>query len=375
MTNGYIAAAQTMGKAVVLGTVKYLILHVTPICNARCRFCFNADGMDERRGGELMPLEGLQNMAATIGTLPHLTLSGGEPTLRTDTHEIFRAFYQRAGTRFFTIPTNGFLPERVEELISRFVEDCPSGFFNLCLPFYGDKATFEDQMGVPDAYDKFRKTYDVIERAKQRHSNISGALIFVLNKYNRDHYREVTDLAAREFPGMPFGIHWPRGVTRERDARDVSIEDYVDAYNYTLATRKTKNRRNPFTVVQEAMQYQFRDRIASVVRGQTKDLDCKAGMNFLVIYDDGTVFPCEMIDVVGMPKGEGAPESAMLGRLDDFDYDLNALLRSERAQEVIRWIDSHPCACTWECAIYCRTVYSPTALSRLAFNSVRYMIG
>ncbi len=374
MSFRYLAAAKSLGKATLLGNVKYLILHVTPICNAKCRFCFNADGMDERRDANTLTLGEIQRLAKSVGTLPQLTLSGGEPTLRKDTIDILRAFYEHAETRFFTIPTNALLPNRVEELIEQFQDVCPKGFFNLCLPFHGDEETYDNQMGVPGNFRKFKKTYEIIEDAKQRYTNISGALVCVISKFNHEHAKKIVDLSHAEFPGMPLGLHYARGITRERDARDFPIEAYEDIYDYELSRKTSKSRRNPYTVVQEAIQQQMKDTIAGVVKGEITNLDCKAGKNFLVIYDDGSVFPCELIDVVGMPPGDGAPAESGLGNIRTFDCDLRALLASDHARRVIEWIDTHDCACTWECAIFSKIINTPSKALRLSIEAVEYML-
>ncbi len=369
----YVQAAGSLAKSTLTGTVKYLILHVTPVCNARCRFCFNADGMEERKTEPTLKLEHIQKIASTIGTLPQLTLSGGEPTLRKDVPEIFRAFYLDAGTRFFTIPTNGSLPDRVSNLIESFERDCPNGFFNLCLPFHGDQETFDDEMGVQGFFEKFKETYKVVRNASKRYGNISGALVCVINKYNQGRYREITDLAHSEFPELPLGMHYARGVTRDRSVRDFTIEEYERAYDYEFSQKRNKNRTNPFTVVQESIQTQMSQIISGVVRGEITNLGCDAGRKILVIYDNGTVYPCEMIEVVGIPEGEGKPTDPCMGRLEDFDYDIAALLESPKARHIANWLKTHDCACTWECAVYNAIVSKPASMVRLAVDAVEYM--
>ena len=44
----HVQGVKSLGKAILLGKIKYLILYVTSACNAKCRMCFNWDGMRER---------------------------------------------------------------------------------------------------------------------------------------------------------------------------------------------------------------------------------------------------------------------------------------------------------------------------------------
>jgi len=373
MGNRYIEAAESVVRAAVLRKVPYLILHVTSRCNARCRMCFNWNGMMNRRAQEPLSIENIRKIARSMKVLPQLTLSGGEPMLREDIHEIVQAFYDHAGTRFFGLPTNALMPQRVERLIEYFVTHCPKAFLNICLPFHGTEETFDDIMGVPGSFQKLRQTYDLVVAAKRVHRNVSCLLNCVMSKYNHTQYKSIIDLADAEFRDAPLGIAYARGITHERDATLFDVESYMAANEYLMAHRRGLSRYNPYTVIFSAIGAQMCRLVADVERGMVTTLNCKAGRSILVIYDDGTVYPCELLDVVGIPSGDNAPESACMGDLGDFDYDLSALLKSDRARRMTGWIREHECTCTWECAIYRTIIHSPTKLARLGIDIARYL--
>lgn len=367
----YLQAAISVGKAAVLGNVKYLILHVTALCNARCRMCFNWDHMAARRGENAHTLEDLVKLAHSMKPLPQLTLSGGEPLLRQDVSDILRAFYEGAGTRFFSIPTNALLPRRVAEVIERFKRDCPRGFLNFCLPFHGVGDRLDDIMGVPGNYQCLGESFRVIRETHAK--NISCNLNFVMSKFNWQDYKKILDTALRDFPLAPIGIAYARGLTHERDAVDVPIEAYEEAHQYLAARCRNKSRYNPYTIMFDAIGDQVHAIVLGVLQGAVKGLGCKAGKNLLVIYDDGSVHPCELLDIVGIPPGNDAPPDSCLGNLHDFDYDLRALLADDRARRVIRWIATHECACTWECAAYSKIVNTPAEVARLGVRVMKYL--
>ncbi len=362
----YTSAARSYGKALLRGKIRYMILHVNSVCNAKCRMCFNWDGMMARRNEKAHTVEELQRLASSMGVLPQLTLSGGEPFLRKDVAEILRTFYDHAQTRFFTIPTNSLLPDRVEQTINAFLEHCPQGFLNFCLPFHGTEEHYDDIMGVPGNYGKFLRTFEVVRKARETSPNISCVLNFVMSKFNYGHYREIIDKATKEFPGVPMGIAYARGITHERDATDVPVEVYREAYLYLLKQRRSRAQYNPYALIVDAIAEQMFVTVARVAEGETKDLACRAGRNFIVVYDNGAVYPCELLDVVGIPKGEDAPKQTCLGNLHDFDYDLSALLSTDHARHLIHWLETHDCACTWECATYSTIVNRPKGAARLA---------
>lgn len=373
----HLTAAKVVGAAALKGNIKYFILHVNSVCNAKCRMCFSWDGMMERWDAKGHSMEEIDKLAASMYPLPQLTVSGGEPLLRKDLPEILQSFYDNAGTRMFTIPTNSLQPDRVERMIGHFIEHCPNGFLNFCLPFHGVEEHFDNIMGVPGNYQKFKKTYRVVQSNRAKHDNISCVLNFVMSKFNYTEYETIIDLAYEEFPEAPIGIAYCRGITHENDATDVPIEIYQDAQAYLARRKKNHTRFNPYTIMFDSIGEQLCTIISDVVTGDTRDLHCGAGKHFLVAYDNGMVYPCELLETVGMPKpnnpDEIPPTHHHLGDLHDFDYDMGKLLSSPRAQDLTRWIATHECACSWECAVYSKIVHSPKELATLSAKTLQYM--
>ncbi len=369
-----ITAARAMGAAMLLGRIEYLVLHVTSQCNARCRMCFNWDGMRARAKEESHSVSELVKLARSMRQLPQLTCSGGEPLLREDLPEIVQAFYEHSGTRFFSIPTNALRPDRVASMAEHFVNHCPDGFLNFCLPFHGVDAHFDDILGVPQAYKHFHDTWDVIQKLRARHANISCVLNFVMSKFNYGSWREALDRAMTDYADAPIGVAYARGLTHEREASDVPLDEYRAAQEYLRQHKRQSKNFNPYVVMFDTIGELITTVVADVAAGNRRDIGCHAGRRLLVVYENGLVYPCEMLEVVGIPEGksgETKPEDPCLGNLHDFDYDMAALLRTERARLLTRWIARHECACTWECAIYNRTIHSPSEVLKLAAAMTR----
>ncbi len=374
MRNRLFTAAGSVGKAFLQGKIKYLIFHVTSRCNAKCRMCFNWDGMEARRGESQLTLPEFVETAKGIKLLPQLTLSGGEPLLRDDLADIIKAFYDHAQTRFFTVPTNGLSPERLHDLIERFETNAPGAYLNVCLPFHGTGALFEDILGVPGSYDKFEKSYAVIAEAKKRYPNISCALNFVMNKFNHEEYKQTIDFARKEFPDTPIGVAYARGETHEKEAVEFPIESYMAAQEYVRKSQRKKSTANPYTLMNESIGRQISDVVAGVARGEVTKLNCKAAKNFLVIYETGDVYSCELINSIEADQGNHESMPACLGSLRNFDYDVYRLLDSKHAKDIISRIQDKGCVCTWECAIYSNIIHSPMQIARLGLNMCGYLL-
>ena len=63
MLKRHLAASKTMARASVLRKIKYMILHVNSVCNAKCRMCFSWDGMMDRWDAKGQSLEDLTRLA------------------------------------------------------------------------------------------------------------------------------------------------------------------------------------------------------------------------------------------------------------------------------------------------------------------------
>lgn len=377
----HLSASRSMAKAVMGGNVKYMVFHVTSRCNARCRMCFNWEGMQRRKDVAGPSLEDVRRLASSMRALPQLTLSGGEPLLRKDLPQIIQLFYENAQTRFFTVPSNSLSPGRIENLIDEFTTHCPDAFLNFCLPFHGDADHYDDIMGVPGNFVKFNESFAIVKRKKLEHPNISCVLNFVMSKFNYTRYREIIDLALAEYPEGSLGIAYCRGETHEEDATDVPIEVYREAHRYLRERRRAHATANPYTIMFDTIGSRMAERIEAVVSGSLTDLRCGAGRRFVAVFDNGEVFPCEMLDAVGIPEAVSEeerhkrPDTPCLGNLRDYDYDMRALLASDTARNAIAWLDGHACACTWECAVYSRILHDPAEWLGMARGAGRALAG
>ena len=377
MLKRHLKASTTMAKASVFGSIKYMILHVNSVCNAKCRMCFSWEGMMDRWDAQGQSLEDLTRLAKSMEPLPQLTCSGGEPLLRKDLPDILKAFYDHANTRFFTLPTNSLMPHRVSALIDHFTENCPEAFLNFCLPFHGVEEHFDNVMGVKGNFKKFKETVGIIRARKNEHPNLSILLNFVVSKFNAENYKEIIDLYDRDYADLSMGIAYARGITHEPDAKDFPVEAYVKAQAYLSKLRKNHSRSNPYTLLFDAIGDQFSVIISEVAQGMRRNLACGAGRNFIVVYDNGAVFPCELLEAVGIPAAVGNEKQhtePSLGNLQDFNFDMRALLQSDTAKSTINWIKTHDCACTWESAIFSKIVHSPTEALKLSANAARHLL-
>ena len=90
--------------------------------------------------------------------------------------------------------------------------------------------------------------------------------------------------------------------------------------------------------------------------------NCYAGRLIGVIYSNGVVYPCELLE-------------KPLGNLRDFEMNLPALWASSRTREVTDWIWSSKCHCTHECFMAVNLLFNPKYYPRLLWEYSKIKIG
>ena len=134
---------------------------LTARCNFNCKMCYVhlTEAEQRRRGRELTAQEwiALGEAAKRAGTV-FLLLTGGEPFLRPDFPEIYRALH-RMGF-LISINTNGALLN--DELLELFREETPT---RINVSLYGTtNATYQTLCGVP-AYDRIVRSIERMRSA------------------------------------------------------------------------------------------------------------------------------------------------------------------------------------------------------------------
>ena len=98
-----------------------LRLSVTDRCNIRCFYCMPADQVEFRPREELLSFEEIERFVRALTPLGvrRLRLTGGEPLLRRDLHELVRRLAQLRGVEDVALTTNGMLLAGQAELLKR----------------------------------------------------------------------------------------------------------------------------------------------------------------------------------------------------------------------------------------------------------------
>ena len=96
------------------------------------------------------------------------------------------------------------------------------------------------------------------------------------------------------------------------------------------------------------------------------DFDCIAGLKFIEVYQDGNVIPCEILETL-----VDDDKKYKMGNLQDFDFNIQRLLKSKKALDVIKFIKASKCHCTFECSKYMDVIYNKKFYPKLIKNAVK----
>jgi len=338
------------------GPALHLTLFVTGACNLRCRHCFHwkevAAGVP---GPPLEDIRKLADSAARMGPLLWVSFGGGEPFLRADLPELARAF-GRHGLRHLAIPTNG-LVERQHASLERMLDENPETFVSVAVSFDGPPAIHDAIRQIPGGHARALAAVRRLKQQQAGRTNLGVGVILTVTKANQEvlasHVEELVDALDPD----NVTINLARDDALDRELLDVDL----DRYREVVATRTRLRREGklrhfdfPLARLASARDQLVAEHVERVARGDdSAHLPCTAGSLSAVVFEDGRLAPCEILD-------------APLGNLNDVDWDLERLWNAPEAEAVRRCIRKTRCSCTWECAQGDNVLFQPRSWPRLA---------
>jgi MoaA/NifB/PqqE/SkfB family radical SAM enzyme/glycosyltransferase involved in cell wall biosynthesis len=335
----------------------YLIHFLTHRCNARCGHCFDSPQRLAIVQRQELDLSRIRRLAASVGPVGHLSLTGGEPLLRDDIAEIVAAYYE-AGVRSFSLSSNGSYPERLAALLPQMAAAAPFGRIIVTISVDGIGARHDKLRGLPGLYAKVERSLAVLRQARQWLPQIKAHACITLTSDNAGHIDEIL-VRLRRLRLDQVEMTRLRGVPADPSVRGVDDATF-DAASASIAAANGAARglAQLFSRLDRAM--------FTIVHQPDRPWPCGgclAGRRLAVIQADGTVLPCEMLRSM-RPHDAPAYDNFALGRLDAFGDDLGALLASPQAQRITGYIRKTDCRCSFECAIFATIAYRPWRLWR-----------
>jgi radical SAM protein with 4Fe4S-binding SPASM domain len=339
-----------------------LIYFVTTRCNAACPHCFYSAELNNPLKKD-MSLEEIQKFSKSMDDLLVMYFGGGEPFLRTDLPVIAEIFYKNNNVRLFGIPTNAFLPVLMLPSIDRMCQKCPDAniLINISLDDIG--IAHEQFRKVPGGWAKLLETIAGIKELQKKHKNLALGTNCTFTTFNQDRIKDIYLYMRDEIKPDSININLVRGTPKERIAKNIDISKYrevIQMLQHDLDTGKLGYTTSSFQPFINQNQRRTKELIYNTFMDNKAHVECIAARLMGVVYPDGDVFPCEILED---PKWK-------LGNLRESDYDMRKIWFSPKTKETAKWIVDTKCFCTHECFMSTNTMFDPKEMFSNAVVSV-----
>ncbi len=243
----------------------WLNIEVTKRCNARCNFC---NYWEEKGPAELDDYSDIVKQFRPVV----LSLSGGEPFIRRNLHEIIRKF--RPYCHYVGVVTNGTLltEERAEELFAAGVNQ-----LSVSLDFMDE--THDKMRGVPGLFAKITR---VVPDLAAKGYNM--AFNTVIMDTNLNHLISLAKAAAGWGVGISFSTY--SHLKNDNHTHVVAKETYMQLVSIIHEIKEMKKRHKHI----KNSNY-YLSRIPEFVMGGGI-ANCKAGKRWVQTTPDGYLQPC-----------------------------------------------------------------------------------
>jgi MoaA/NifB/PqqE/SkfB family radical SAM enzyme len=212
-------------------------------------------------------------------SLRSINVSGGEPFLRDDLVEIVAVMREACPDARIVISTNGSMPFRIEEMISRMDGVAVRISVDAAGPLH------DEIRGVPGAYAKAIETARRLKAAGVADLGLA-ATSTEGNPGQLEAVRDVASDLGLEFAASAahsspifFGAH-----DAERPQSDEAVGEIGRVMDDLLASKRPRD---------WAKAYYMRG-LADYVRGRPRRLACRAGTDFFFLDPRGDVYPCNI---------------------------------------------------------------------------------
>ncbi len=338
-------------------TPAYVIFFVTAVCNARCKHCFYWEKVANPDISNELKLDEIKKISKSFDKIEYMTYSGGEPSLRKDIAEVTQTFYKNNKLKRLNFITNGFAPTLLVKEIKAILRTCPELELMVSFSLDGVEKQHDDIRKVPGGFEKLVRSVKEIKKLQKHHKNLKTFAITTHTKYNEDNLPEIVTYITKNL-GLELCLNYIRGEPMEKEAKDIKLKDYTKTWDKLIQINEVNSKKGFNESLIRALNNLASKLIVKTINGKKRTVKCVTGRKQIEIAEDGTIFPCEMMNV-------------NFGNIRNFDYDIRKVLATKKAKDFIEHIERIKCHCTWECAMKNNIIYNPRQYPTLFVELVK----
>jgi len=335
----------------------YLIHFVTSQCNAKCPHCFIWGEGDPRFSGDALTLEQIQAMTKSMGRrLYNVCLTGGETFLRHDIEQICEAYLDNTGAQMIQLFTSGWFEDRAFKTIESLSRRYPSRNFAMVISIDDLHEGHNEYRRLKNGFEKALRTYERVRDLRRPNVNLDIGL--TVSHANQERLDQIYDYLVKERGYRTLSCTLVRGVPLDPEQKNVDLENYK-----RFAERIDNGVKNgeldcfkgfAGADLLNAKSILMRELIPKTVT-EGYQSPCYAGRLIGVVYANGDVYPCEILE-------------KPIGNLKDHGMSLKDLWASAKAKEIRDWIWDTKCHCTHECFQTVNVLFNPKYYPKLLWE-------
>jgi radical SAM protein with 4Fe4S-binding SPASM domain len=334
----------------------YFIFYPTSRCNLKCSHCFYHDSLNKKFNE--LSLEEIDKITKTMDPILSLILTGGEPYLRHDLDEIVKIFYENTRVPIISIPSNGWYLKKMEKQITNMMDWCPLLTLNQQISIDGigadhDKIRMDKQIkNSENSFEKAINSINELKKLQNKYNRINIGIIITFTSKNQEKFKNIIKEIYSMVEPDNISINLVRGDPKEKVNFDLDLDLYKEAVAYrdNLFYEKKMSGHSRFTgnKYATAARIMLNELTVKTYEDNRYSTPCYAGNLSGVMYPEGDVYPCEILD-----------KSHKIGNIRDFDLDFKKLWMSHKAKKEINFIRKSKCFCTHECFNSVNILFNP----------------
>jgi cellulose synthase/poly-beta-1,6-N-acetylglucosamine synthase-like glycosyltransferase len=216
--------------------------------------------------------------------------------------------------------------------------------------------THDRERGVPGNFIRAIDTLHRLRRIRDTHEGFGFSTLTTVHGRNAGELEELERYIDEEIRPDNRGINLVRGKPFDPATLNVDLQPYlaaVERKRQAVTEKRLPLQSFPLSTLNGAKERVLYGEVARIARTGAFRSPCRAGQIGAVLYENGNVAACEILDHT-------------IGNLRDFDLDFGRLWSSPRAEALRREIAERRCRCTWECALNTNVLFGPRYWPQLA---------
>lgn len=334
----------------------YFIFYPTSRCNLKCSHCFYHDNLNKKFNE--ITVDELDKITSTMNPILHLILTGGEPYLRHDLDQIVKIFYKNTKVPIISIPSNGWYLDKMDKQINNMMKCCPELTLNQQISIDGigkdhNNIRMDKKVkGDDNSFEKAIKTINHLKTIQKVYDRINIGIIITFTNENQNKFKSIIKEIYSLVEPDNISINLVRGNPKQKVNLNLNLNLYRESVKFRddLFYQKKMSGHTRFkgNSLATAGRVMLNELVNKTFEENKYITPCYAGNLSGVMYPEGDVYPCEILD-----------KTHKIGNIRDFDLDFRKLWLSKKAKEEVKFIRKTKCFCTHECFNTVNILFNP----------------